>query len=201
MKNESKTESISEIRPESKENAAVEFADGIKIIRNIPYTEERETRNCYDLYLPAEEGTDTEAPQTLVIYFYGGSLKKGCKDKQAFPGALIRELRERGAVHGSVAVACPDYRLIPDVMYPTFINDAAEAVRAATERYSAEYGIPKRIFIAISQDVDLLFRAHSFLNAFITISKQSVDCNLCPHIRMWCASHPICYNRHIISRC
>ena len=46
MKNESKTESISEIRPESKENAAVEFADGIKIIRNIPYTEERETRNA-----------------------------------------------------------------------------------------------------------------------------------------------------------
>lgn len=148
MKNESKPESISEIRPESKENAAVEFADGIKIIRNIPYTEERETRNCYDLYLPAEEGTDTEAPQTLVIYFYGGSLKKGCKDKQAFPGALIRELREHGAAHGSVAVACPDYRLIPDVMYPTFINDAAEAVRAATERYSTEYGSPKRIFIA-----------------------------------------------------
>ena len=45
MKNESKPEIISEIRPESKENAAVEFADGIKIIRNIPYTEERETRN------------------------------------------------------------------------------------------------------------------------------------------------------------
>lgn len=144
MENEIKNVNSSE----NKEISDAEYADGVKIIRNIPYTEERTTRNCYDLYLPADGTDGTETPDTLVIYFYGGSLKKGCKDKQAFPGALIRELRKRGATHGNAAVACPDYRLIPDVMYPTFINDAAEAARAVIERYGAEYKMPARIFIA-----------------------------------------------------
>ncbi len=87
----------------------------IHVIRDIPYAE-REQRGAYDLYIPECEG-----PLPLLIYFYGGSLKKGSKDRQHLPEALAK----RGC-----AVACPDYRLYPEAEYPDFINDAADAVAA-----------------------------------------------------------------------
>ena len=87
-----------------------------KLIPDIPYTDAREARCRYDLYLP-----DGDAPCPLIIYFYGGSLKKGSKGGNKFAAA---------AVGAGYAVAVPDYRLIPEVSYPDFINDAADAVSA-----------------------------------------------------------------------
>ncbi|MBQ9080185.1 MAG: alpha/beta hydrolase [Clostridia bacterium] len=86
------------------------------VVRDIPYTASRTERNCYDLHMP---GGDGDCP--LIIYFYGGSLKKGKKDKNA--------LAPRAAEHG-MAVAIADYRLFPKAKYPDFINDAADAVAA-----------------------------------------------------------------------
>lgn len=86
----------------------------ITVLRDIPYAAGRDARNCFDLCLPAGD-----APCPLLIYFYGGSLKKGKKDKNAFAPAAAR---------AGIAVAVADYRLIPEVSYPTFIEDAADAV-------------------------------------------------------------------------
>ena len=107
----------------------------IRVVRDIPYADSA-LRGAYDLYLPDAE-TDAQVP--LLIYFYGGSLKKGSKDKQHIPAALARE---------GCAVACPDYRLYPEVQYPDFINDAADAVAAVMASLD---GIPRidrsRVFI------------------------------------------------------
>lgn len=86
------------------------------IIRDIAYTSARDARNCYDLHLPDGDG---KCP--LIIYFYGGSLKKGKKDNNRFAPC---------AAQGGVAVAVVDYRLFPEVCYPNFIDDAADAVTA-----------------------------------------------------------------------
>ena len=86
------------------------------IIRDIAYTSARDARNCYDLHLPDGDG---KCP--LIIYFYGGSLKKGKKDNNRFAPYTAQS---------GIAVAVVDYRLFPEVSYPDFINDAADAVAA-----------------------------------------------------------------------
>ena len=86
------------------------------IIRDIAYTTVRDERNCYDLHLPDGDG---KCP--LIIYFYGGSLKKGKKDNNRFAPC---------AAQSGIAVAVVDYRLFPEVYYPDFICDAADAVAA-----------------------------------------------------------------------
>ncbi len=86
------------------------------VIRDIPYTNTRKFRNSYDLYLPEGDG-----PCPLLIYFYGGALKKGKKDKNLFAPH---------AAAAGLALALPDYRIMPSAAYPDFINDAADAVGA-----------------------------------------------------------------------
>lgn len=112
-----------------------ETAGTYDIYRDIPYAE-RACRGCFDIYLP--HGATADTP--LLIYFYGGSLKKGSKDRQKLPAAL--------AACGA-AVAVPDYRLIPDVSYPAFIGDAADAVGRVLEMNAAGEILPRcgRVFV------------------------------------------------------
>lgn len=85
-----------------------------RVIRDVPYVSDRAERCCFDLHLP-----DGDGPCPLIIYFYGGGLEKGKKDKNKLAPA---------AAEMGVAVAVCDYRLMPEVKYPAFIEDAADAV-------------------------------------------------------------------------
>lgn len=67
----------------------------------------------------------------VVVFFYGGSWTMGRKAQYAFVGAALAE-------RGYVAVV-PDYRLYPQVRFPLFDEDGAEAV-AWVERHAREYG-------------------------------------------------------------
>ncbi len=91
---------------------AVTTEKGLTVERGIAYGPQK--RHRYDLYRPAE----TE-PQALVIFYYGGSWNSGHRGMYEFVGAaLARE---------GFAVAIPDYRLHPNVQFPTFVEDAALA--------------------------------------------------------------------------
>lgn len=103
------------------------------VLRDIPYTTLREDRNCYDLHLPQGDG-----PCPLIIYFYGGGLKKGKKDKNR----LAPKAAEAG-----IAVAVADYRLMPDVSYPAFVEDAADAVAAIMRDISKHTDRISKIYI------------------------------------------------------
>ena len=72
-------------------------------------------RNLLDVYLPAEP---RGAP--VVIFFHGGGWNSGDKADYKFVGATLAE-------QGYIAVL-PNYRLYPDVKFPAFMNDAAQAV-------------------------------------------------------------------------
>ncbi len=100
----------------------------MKLINDLVYTDSRDYRNCFDLYLADDS-------DTLLIYFYGGSLKKGTKEKVKFPACAAK--------HG-ISVAVPDYRLIPDVSYPDFINDAADAVAFIIREQAKSF---KKVFV------------------------------------------------------
>jgi acetyl esterase/lipase len=96
-------------------------------------------RHLLDVYRPkaAQVGARAQAP--VIVFFYGGNWVSGERKDYAFVG---RALAARGFV-----VVVPDYRLYPQVGYPDFLDDAAQAV-AWTERGIAAYGgDPHRVYV------------------------------------------------------
>ncbi len=83
-------------------------------------------RHRLDLYRPLGEG-----PFPVVVFFYGGGWDTGARGDYLFVG-------QRLAAAGYLAVI-PDYRLYPDVAFPAFIEDCAEAV-AWTGEHASAYG-------------------------------------------------------------
>jgi acetyl esterase/lipase len=75
----------------------------------------------------------------VVVFFYGGRWEYGAKEWYRFVAAT---LASRGYV-----VVVPDYRLYPEVKFPEFVVDGAEAVRWTHENISAYGGDPRRVFV------------------------------------------------------
>lgn len=67
----------------------------------------------------------------MLVFFYGGGWDSGERRLYAWAAQAL-------AAQGFV-VATPDYRLVPDVHFPAFIDDAAAAT-AMAGRIAAEYG-------------------------------------------------------------
>jgi acetyl esterase/lipase len=74
------------------------------------------THQRVDLYLPAAGPT----PAPVVVFFYGGGWRSGARRDYRFIGEAFAS---RG-----IAVAIPDYRLYPDVVFPAFLEDCAASV-------------------------------------------------------------------------
>lgn len=94
-------------------------------------------RGRLDLYAPRRRGGE---PLPIIVFFYGGSWNSGTKDGYAFAG---RALAARGFL-----VAIPDYRLVPEVRFPAFLEDAAAAVRWVRAHAGRYGGDPDRIVLA-----------------------------------------------------
>jgi acetyl esterase/lipase len=67
----------------------------------------------------------------VIVFFYGGSWNSGSRSGYAFVG---RALAARGFV-----TVIPDYRLVPEVVYPGFVLDGASAVRWV-RAHAKDYG-------------------------------------------------------------
>jgi len=87
-------------------------------------------RNMLDIYRPNTPRAGGGAAP-VIVFFYGGNWVSGKRSDYAFVG---RALAARGFV-----VVVPDYRLYPQVRYPDFLVDAAQAV-VWTERHIGGYG-------------------------------------------------------------
>lgn len=87
-----------------------------------------------DAYVPKNV---VNAP--VVVFFYGGSWESGKRHWYRYVGDAL-------ASHG-VLVLIPDYRKYPDVHFPAFMHDAANAV-AWARAHAAEFGGDrKRLFV------------------------------------------------------
>jgi acetyl esterase/lipase len=95
-------------------------------------------RGGLDVYAPRNAQLGARLP--IIVFFYGGSWNTGDKDGYAFVG---RALAARGFV-----VAIPDYRLVPEVRFPGFLEDGAAAVRWVRANAHRVGGDPDRIVIA-----------------------------------------------------
>ncbi|WP_017665039.1 alpha/beta hydrolase [Porphyrobacter sp. AAP82] len=73
----------------------------------------------------------------VVIFWYGGGWAKGERTSYAFAGrALARE---------GFLVVIPDYRKVPGVHFPAFLDDGAEAVAWTQQTIARHGGDPGRI--------------------------------------------------------
>jgi acetyl esterase/lipase len=91
-------------------------------------------RQSLDVYVPSGA---THRP--VVIFWYGGAWVRGTKERYRFVGAAL-------ANAGYVAIL-PDYRLYPQVRFPDFIEDGAQAVRWARDHASDFGGDPQALFL------------------------------------------------------
>ncbi len=95
------------------------------------------TRQKLDVYQP-----NTAAPlggYPTVVFFYGGSWNRGDRADYKFVAAA---LASRG-----VLTFVADYRLYPDVRYPDFLNDSAQALAFGLENAMQYKGNPKKVFV------------------------------------------------------
>lgn len=92
-------------------------------------------RHMLDIYRP----TAGVAKAPVIVFFFGGNWVSGSRGDYAFVG---RALAARGFV-----VVIPDYRLYPQVRYPDFLDDAAQAVSWTQREIGGYGGDPARIFV------------------------------------------------------
>ena len=131
-------------------NASISL-DGLTVLHDVAYRPG--PRGMMDVYRPASAA----GPLPVLVFFYGGSWQSGNRADYRFIAAT---LARRGMV-----VVVPDYRLYPDVQFPTFIEDAAEAV-LATHRHAVEWGgDPRRIVLGGHS-------AGAYLAAMLTLAPQ-----------------------------
>jgi acetyl esterase/lipase len=76
----------------------------------------------------------------VVVFYYGGGWVKG--DRESY-GWAARAYASKGFV-----VVVPDYRKVPDVRFPAFVQDAADAVRWTHDNIAKFGGDPNRIAVA-----------------------------------------------------
>ena len=114
-------------------NASI-ATDGLRVERDVPYGPG--TRHRMDIWRPK----NLPGRLPVVVFFYGGAWQAGRRQDYAFVAA---PLARRGMV-----VVVPDYRLFPQVRFPTFVEDAALAVAAVLAGAARWGGDPGRIFLA-----------------------------------------------------
>lgn len=97
-----------------------------RVARDVAYGED--PRQRLDIHSPV--GT-SERPWPVLVFFYGGGWDSGERGQYAW---AAQALAARGFV-----VATPDYRIVPGVQFPAFIEDAAAAT-AQVGRIAGQYG-------------------------------------------------------------
>jgi acetyl esterase/lipase len=106
---------------------------GRRIRRDLSYGEN--PRQKLDLYAPQQLPIGVP----IVVFLYGGSWSSGAKADYEFIGDAIAS---RGFL-----TAIPDYRLVPDVRFPTFVEDCAAAVRTVIDHAAELGGDPTKVVL------------------------------------------------------
>ena len=86
----------------------------------------------------AAPGGDAKKP--VLVFFYGGGWANGERDHYGF---AARAYASKGFI-----VVVPDYRKVPQVRFPAFNQDGAEAVRWVHDNIAKYGGDPERVALA-----------------------------------------------------
>jgi acetyl esterase/lipase len=92
-------------------------------------------RHRLDVYAPAKAQA-----RPIIVFWYGGGFENGKKSNYRFVGAAL--------ANGGYVAVLPDYRLYPDVRFPEFVDDGAQALAWVANHAAQIGGDPRRIFVA-----------------------------------------------------
>lgn len=96
------------------------------------------------------------AHSPVIVFFYGGSWKRGDKAKYGFVGHSL-------SAKGYITVI-PDYRLYPQVVFPAFVEDGAKVISWIMENIEqAQNGVVVMGHSAGAHTAALLALDHSYL--------------------------------------
>ena len=104
-----------------------------RVARDLEYGPD--PRQRFDVYAPAAAGPTS--PMPTLVFFYGGGWDSGSKDLYGWAAQAL-------AAQGFV-VAVADYRLVPQVLFPVFVQDAAAATARVAEVAATYGGDPARL--------------------------------------------------------
>ena len=118
------------------------FLDGLegggvgtdRVARAVPFGDHGQ---ALDVWRPA--GARAK-PLPVVIFWYGGGWVNGSRGAYAF---AARAYAKQGFV-----VVVPDYRKVPQVRFPAFLQDGAQAVKWTRDHVASYGGDPARIALA-----------------------------------------------------
>jgi acetyl esterase/lipase len=114
-------------------NVADAMDKGVEKIADIPYADG--ARKKLDMYRPEKPG----GLSPVVMFIYGGSWRAGDKFEYEFAGRAF-------AAAGFLTIVA-DYRLWPEVKYPGFLDDCAEAMKWIEDNVESYGGDPNRFFV------------------------------------------------------
>jgi acetyl esterase/lipase len=106
-----------------------------EVSRDIPFGAHGLT---LDLYSP-DENTTSASPRPVIVFIHGGGWQSGAKGEYGFVASTL--------VRQGYVVVIPDYRLFPDVQFPSFVNDAADALRWIFDNIGQYGGDPSNVFV------------------------------------------------------
>ncbi|PNY82458.1 alpha/beta hydrolase [Deinococcus koreensis] len=106
---------------------------GLTVTQNVPYGPDG--RNRMDVYAPQNA---QGAP--VVLFIHGGSWEGGDKDGHKFVGESL--------ARAGYVTAVMSYRLAPKNRYPTYVQDAAQALKVLRERAKSFGGNPENLFVS-----------------------------------------------------
>lgn len=101
-----------------------------RVARDMAYGDD--PRQRLDVYAPRGDG-----PYPTLVFFYGGGWDSGSRDLYGWAAQAL-------AAQGFVVVL-PDYRLVPQALFPAFIEDAATATAKGAEVVERYGGDPARL--------------------------------------------------------
>ena len=107
-----------------------------RIARDLSYGDD--PRQKFDLYGPDWRPGQPTLP--VIVFFYGGGWDSGSR---SLYGWAAQALAAQGFV-----VALPDYRIVPQVVFPAFIEDAAAATAEVAKVVGQYGGDPARLGVA-----------------------------------------------------
>ncbi|SFC68741.1 alpha/beta hydrolase [Devosia psychrophila] len=106
-------------------------AGATRVASDVPYG--ASARQKLDVYAPKK----ADGPLPVIFFVYGGSWMDGSRHHYTFAGRALAAL-------GYVAVIA-DYRVLPEVEYPGFLDDGAAAFSWVVEHIAEYGGDPNRL--------------------------------------------------------
>ena len=95
------------------------------------------TGQTLDVWVPT---VPAAGPRPVMVWFYGGGWVHG--DRRAYDFAA------RAFARAGYVVVVPDYRKVPHVRFPAFVQDAAQAMRWTRDHVREFGGDPGKVVIA-----------------------------------------------------